>query len=211
MPRLRSTKGWIKYWQEREIDWDKDYLRSWDHPHRNLIVAILSQFKFASLMELGCASGPNLVRIRKQWPSLQVGGTDVSKEAIALAKKTIPNGIFDTASADEIFFSDNSVDVGLTDMTCIYLDKKRLKKTLAKMKKVVRKHVVFCEFHHKSWIKRLGLKLFTGYNAYDWVKLLEKEGFYDVEKIKITEDFWPGGEPQKTFGYIITATVPPLV
>src|SRR3990167_2658736 len=69
-----------RYWEERTIndehrDWDydeeswvKDYVTSSIHPHRNKILSLLHEIPWSYLLEVGCASGPNLRRIRSEFP-----------------------------------------------------------------------------------------------------------------------------------------------
>lgn len=207
---FKSTSKWKSYWKNRRIDWRSAYGDSKEatcHPHRELIIRKLRGMKFGSLCELGMGAGANLVRIQKEFPPVQLGGADVSAAAIKSALTVLPRGIFDVRSMDDLFFSDKSVDVCLTDMAAIYLSKKPFRKCLSEIKRITRRNVIFVEFHHKSWLKRLALWLATGYNAHDWKKELEKAGFHDVEVEKFAEEFWPGGEPQKTFGHVITASV----
>jgi len=90
-------------------------------------------------------------------------------------------------------------------MCLIYIGRDRIKRVMNEVTRVTRNGIILCEFHSESWTKRLGLKFASGYNAYDYRRLLEKYDFYDIEVKKIDERDWPGGEPQKTFGYIVTA------
>lgn len=191
------------------MDWDKDYTSTTDHPHRLLIIKYLEQFAWGSLMEVGCASGPNLINILKRWPNRDVGGVDVNEDAIKVAKTHLPPHAFLMACpAHDIFMSDKSTDVTISDMTLIYVGPHMIKKTLDEIERITRQRVIFCDFHHPSWIKRSALKWATGYYAYDYEKMLEKRGWYDVRVQKIPEELWPGGEPQKTYGYIISAKLP---
>ena len=200
-------KRHINYWRNRNIDWKQAYFE--DHPHRDLIVEALRRLKIGSVMEFGCASGYNLYKIRKAFPWVEIGGIDISEDAIETAKKLLPEdtAVLEACSADKVFLSDKSSDVVLTDACLIYFDPLSINKVVKEMKRVARKHVLLVEFNSRNWLKRLALRLFTGYNSYDWKKLLEKHGFSDVEMYKITEEDWPGGEPWKTFGYLISARV----
>lgn len=205
--RRSSTARHIRFWKTRPIDWVKDYLSTWNHPHRQLIIDEIRRQPFVSVCELGCASGPNLLAIKKHYPNVQVGGADVSEEAIATAQKAFPDGIFHPAPADKTFFPDKCADVVLTDMAMIYVDPSRIRRTIREMKRIARKRIILCEFHSTSFFARLALRLAAGYHAYDWPRRLTEAGLYDVVIKKIPESAWPGGEPQKTFGYIITANV----
>ena len=92
-------------------------------------------------------------------------------------------------------------------MCLIYLTKKNFRKVLEEARRVARVGMVFCEFHHKSWFRRQILRWTSGYNSYDFEKELKKAGFYDIQMYKLTEQDWPGGNPQRDYGWIISAKV----
>jgi len=206
MKLFRDTKEHTKYWTGREMDWKKDYLDTWAHPHRYYISHILSGLKWGSLLEIGCGSGPNLVNLVKHFPGKQVGGIDIVPEAIELAQKTFKGAFLKVGSAEDLMMSDKSTDIILTDMCLIYVNKPD--KAMREIRRVARNYVMFCELHTESWWMRLRLKWGSGYTAHNYVKLLQKYGFYDITKIKIPEEMWPGGNPQKDYGYIIIAKTP---
>lgn len=201
---MKSTKKWTDWWKNRKIDWKQHY-GNWEHPHRLVIVRILKSLNWLSLFEIGCGAGANLTTILKYFKGKQVGGADINEDAITQAQKSFPNGLFKVNSADDLMLSDKSVDIILSDMCLIYVSPRHIKKYIREIKRVSRSFVVLCEFHSESWWKRLKLKLNSGYNAYNWKKLLEKEGFYDVFLYKLKPEDWPGGNPQKDYGYVVVA------
>ena len=210
MNLFKTTKHYSNWWSARKADWKTSYLDTYDHPHRKLIVNVLRDLPWLSLLEIGCNAGPNLVAIIKAMPGRQVGGIDVNPEAIELAEKTLHNGFFSVGSADNMMMSDKSVDVILSDMTLIYVDRLSIDKYVKEMTRVARNYVVLCEFHSKSWWNRFALRFNMGYKAYDWPKLLEKHGYYDVLTYKLKPEDWDGHEPQKTFAHIVLAKVPQI-
>ena len=206
MKLFNSTNKWANWWKNRKIDWNQHYMNP-DHPHRLLIAQTLRSMGWLSLIEVGCGAGANLVQILKACPGRQVGGVDINPEAIECAKKYFQNAIFKVGPADNMIISDQATDVILTDMCMIYISPWKMKKHLTEFKRVARSYVVLCEFHSPNFWQRLWVKWTSGYNMYNWPKLLEKNGFDDVRKYKIPKDFWPGGLQEK-FGYIIVAKVP---
>lgn len=200
------TSNRSRFWKKRKIDWEKDYLSTWTHPHRQLIVWALSGFPWASLWEVGCGPGANLVRIVKELKDRQVGGSDINADAIEVAKKTFVGGKFRVGPAWDILLSNSSTDVVLSDAALIYLDPWTIKKALKEMARVARNYVVLCEFHGTNWLDRWILRLKTGYNAYDYEKLLNEVGCYDVRIIKIPPAYWDGF-PWQPWGHIIIARV----
>ena len=199
----------VSYWSSRRMDWKSCYLDTWEHPHRQMIVDALHGFEydgvnFESVLEVGCASGPNLFRIHKEFPEIRLSGADVNAEAIDVARRYLP-GDLRVGTLAQVDFPKGCADVVLTDMVLIYVA--RIEEMLASIRRLARRRVVFCECHSEQWWERAALKWATGYRAYDYPALLGAHGFHDVEISKIPRDLWPGGRTQRRFGYLITASV----
>lgn len=194
------------YWANRKIDWKESYWNP-EHPHRDLIIKALKRIPFGSIIEVGCGAGANLGKIIQNFKGVSVGGIDINPDAIKTAEEIFGNDaeVLEVSSMDKIFLSDQSSDIVLTDMALIYADPFKINKVIKEIKRVARNAVILIEFHHKNWFKRLALRLFSGYNSYNYQKLLEKHGFYNIEFYKLTEKDWPGGNPQKEFAYLIVA------
>ena len=175
MNLLKNTKWHQKYWTDRKIDWKQAYLDTWEHPHRNYIASILARLDWNSLFEVGTGAGANLKNILSKFKGVQLGGCDVNKDAIALANDSFKGAFFKVCPADDIMMSDNSVDVVLSDMCLIYYSNPH--KAIEEMKRVARKHVLFCELHSYTWYGRMKLLFKSGYHAHNYKKLLEKHGF----------------------------------
>ncbi len=206
MGMLKSTKDHKKYWKNRKINWKESYFDTYNHPHRQMIINLLKRVSFGSILEVGCASGPNLYRISKEFPGVQVGGVDISKEAIETARVLLPpKAILQVDSADELFFSDKSSDIVLADACLIYLGPTRINKAINEMKRIARKQVILVEFHSENFLERLGIWSASGYFSYNYKKLLTKHGFHSIEMTKIPESVW--GYPWSSWGYVIKAEV----
>lgn len=208
MSFLKTTARHTKYWRERKIDWNLAYLKTWNHPHRAVISSVLATFPWTCLYEVGCGPGPNLLNILTRFKGVQLGGTDVNADAIAVARETFVGGMFRVGTGEDLMLSDKGTDVALSDMCLIYVGPRTIKRYLKEMARVARRKVVLCEFHHESFFRRLWLRLSSGYYAYNYRRLLEECGFYDIMVLKLREEDWPGGNPQKTFGCIMVATPP---
>jgi ubiquinone/menaquinone biosynthesis C-methylase UbiE len=198
--KYKFTKLSRKYWANRNIDWTQAYFN--EHSHRDLLMKVFTKMKFGSIIEVGCASGKNLAMIKELFPNVEVGGVDINADAIETAKKLIPNAaVLEVSDATKLFLSDKSVDIVLTDMCLIYMDSFNIRKAIKEIRRVARKGVVLCELHSESWWTRL----FYPYNLHNYRKLLNKYGFWDIELYKLKEKDWEGGEPQKSFGYVVLA------
>jgi len=206
---FKTSKQWEKWWSKRQIDWFESYFNI-EHPHRKLIMEKIKQAgPIESVFEIGCAAGANLALAHRLF-QVKVGGVDINKDAIDTVQKMFPyhRDRFEVRSGEDLFLSDRSISIMLTDMTLIYLGPFKIGKILEEIKRVTRERIILVEFHHESVIARMALRLATGYYAYNYRNLLERYGFYDIEIQKLTEQHWPGGEPQRKFGYIITARTP---
>lgn len=205
---FKSTDRWTRYWSQRKCDWIQSYHSLVEHAHRDMVIKAMERFlPFRKVLELGCATGPNLIRVKRAWPWVQVGGVDVSSDAIAAAKKVIPDGMFDVRPAHSTYFDNKVADVTITDACLIYYSSKDIGKVLKEMARLTYSGICLVEFHSKSPLRRWALKLATGYNAYDYEKILTSAGFYDIEIKKIPTDVWPG-MPWQEFGHVITAKCP---
>lgn len=200
-------KNHKKWWTERKIDWEKHYFDSWTHPHRGLITNILKQIPFISLWEVGVGGGANLMRALNDLKGrqIQLNGSDVNPDAIEFCKQKFDGSQFHVSSGDNLMMSDKSVDVLLSDMTLIYVS--NLDDYLKEFKRVTRNYIILCEFHSKSWWKRLRAR-WNGYHVYDYSKELEKHGFYNVSIAHIPEEYWPGTDKNTEFRSLIIARVP---
>jgi len=197
-----------KYWSERKIDWNEAYLSTVNHPHRDLIVHALRTFNWMSLWEIGVGGGANLLKILKNFPNCHLGGNDISQDAIEFCKKTFKGGIFEVASAEDVLLSDKSCDVMLSDVTLIYVNPFKIRKTLRELKRITRTRLILVEFHSNKWWRRLWLRLESGYWGYNYKRLLEKEGYYDITVTKIPSEFYPGtSKIHDEFAYLITARI----
>src|SRR3990167_5836020 len=184
---LKTTSWHRKWWKARKIDWNQAYMNP-AHPHRQLIVDKLKGFGiFRSVLEVGCAAGANLYKIKQNFPGSDVGGIDWNADAIEEAKRMLPKAsVLQVGEADDIYISSKGADIVLSDMCFIYLSKAIFQRAIREAKRVARVGIIFCEFNETHWLKRLAIKLSTGYNAYDYRKELERAGFHDIEIQKLT-------------------------
>lgn len=202
--RRYTTNQNLKYWAKRDYGWD-EYAKTWTHPHRTYLSSVLSQMRWFSLLEIGCGSGPNLINIAHNIQGRQLGGIDINPKAIEELGKHLKGAYAKVSSAQDIFMSDKSVDLALTDMFLIYVGPLKIRKQIEEIKRVTRKYVVFCEYHEKSWWRRWYLRVFSGRHSYNYKKLLQKSGFYDIliQRMPIFEE-----DGDQRYRHLIIACVP---
>ena len=203
---FKTTSRHRKYWATRKIDWMAAYFNP-DHPHRAAILERLKDFHpFMAILEVGCAAGANLYRIKKMFPHSDIGGIDWSADAIETAKKIFPKvTILQVGEATDIYLGTQGTDMLLSDMAYIYLSKKDFRRAIKEAKRVVRLGVVFCEFHEPRWGRRWAIKMMTGYNAYDYRAELLKAGFHDIQIKPLTSKDWPDTEKENGLRAVISA------
>lgn len=183
-------------------------MSTWDHPHRYVILEVLRSFPWRSLWEIGCGPGANLALIAKEMPGHELGGNDINKDAIDLARKTFKGAMFEVGSCEDVLLSDKACDVTLSDMTLIYIGPRKIKKVLKEARRYTRNRIVLVEFDSSSWWRRLWLRWNSGYHSYDYKKLLESCGYHDVMKYRIPSRYYPGvSKVHDEFATIISARV----
>lgn len=183
--RCWTTKQHQNWWKNRKVDWMKEYVSTWNHPHRQFISEILTQLPWQSIYEMGCGPGPNLVQIIKKFPQNMVGGSDINADAIKVAKSILQGAPLDVCPHDNIMASDKFTDLVLTDRTLMYVSFFKIKKVIKEMKRVCRTGVIIVEYHTDSWWEKVLLFLSSGMYAHNYGKLLRKEGFYDMVKVNM--------------------------
>ena len=175
-----------KYWRNRgDPEYWLEYAKTWNHPHRFIIASYLRQIDWGSLFEVGCGSGPNIINLARLFRGKQLGGIDINKTAIKVLNGLAKGGLFKVGSGENIMMSDKSTDIVLSDAYLIYIDPRHIKKHLKEFKRIARKQIILREYHSFSWIERQKLRIFSGRHAYDYKKLLEQLGFYDVQIYKL--------------------------
>lgn len=207
--KKKSDVEGADYWKNRKLDdsrrdwehesptWVSGYWGSQAHPHRKLIVEAFERLGVSnSVLEVGCNCGPNLQQIRNKFPNIEVFGVDISEEAIKEAGNCMP-GNFQVGSVIDISLPDGSVQVVLADAVLMYIGPEEIEKAISEITRVSGDAVIICDWFDKS---ELGV-VKDGHWARDYSKLLEKQGFLETEKHKLTEEEWPN-KKWATNGYV---------
>jgi len=194
------------YWKYRlnfEGDWKQgDYKDSVDHPHREEIIKILKSIPDIfgkSILEIGCNSGPNLIKIKNNFPMGQLAGIDISERAIKEGQRLLPEADLRVGTADKLPWSDKSFDIVLADAVLMYVGPDKIINTIGEMIRVAKDIIIIVDFHN------FGDDIFGKINGGHWsrnyIKLFEKFGL-KAKTIKITKEMWPSYTWEK-YGYFI--------
>lgn len=200
------------YWKYRHIlenvdDWhagaqniSEGYWNSIGHPHRKMIIDAVSSIGAESVLEVGCASGPNIMAIRDALsiPDDKLAGIDVNEGFIEHARKYLPGVFYEVGSVTALPFENKTFDVVLTDAVLMYVDKENIKKAIREIERVAKKGIIFSEWYASSL---LGV-VKDFHWARDYSKLLKK---WKVTKEKMPEGMWDSKGWTK-HGYLFVAT-----
>jgi ubiquinone/menaquinone biosynthesis C-methylase UbiE len=193
--RVRGTEHYEKEWSARE--YDRFYSDSVNHPHRDLLLSIVSKYSPRSVLEIGCNSGPNLLRIANAFPNAKLRGIDINRQAIEIGRKMlaetgIKNVELDIGKADELeVFRDKSFDIVLTDAVLIYIGRDKIDAIAREMVRIAKKAIVLVEYHDSSTSGEGSFVRKKGYWARNYNALFKSlKGVADVRLTKITRDIW---------------------
>ncbi|HXF44200.1 MAG TPA: class I SAM-dependent methyltransferase [Candidatus Paceibacterota bacterium] len=198
------------FWKYRHFldkKWSENYIseQSLAHPHRKILIEKIIKYSPTSVLEVGCASGPNLVLLAQKLPQAKLEGIDISPSAIETGRrylelqkiKNVRLAVGNILNLKK--FADKSFDVVFTDAVLIYVDKNKIENVLKEMVRVARKAVVLNE-----WLTDSEKSAYVGHWAHNYKNLFKKimpNAEFALTKVK--PDVWAGD--WATYGYIIEA------
>lgn len=206
--KLFGTKSDLIFWRFRHFfdrKWSESYISeaSFGHPHRQLLVEKIISYKPKNVLEVGCASGPNLVLLSKKIPDAKLEGIDVSPKAIETGRKYLESRNIENVElkiGDALnleIFSDKTFDVVFTDAALIYVDKSKIEGVLKELTRIAKKAVVLNEWHTNEKDS-----LYRDHWIHNYKDLFEKlSPNAQVKSTKISEEVWPGDWSK--YGYIV--------
>lgn len=157
---VHNADYWLKRpLNDKHLDWNlaknwiEDYWQSQSHPHRQLILNVLKELEFDSLLELGCNCGPNLALISKTFPGKRLLGIDIEPRVIERAKDEVRETHFQLGNITNLPWDTQSVDVVLADATFMYLDDEELRLALNEIERVVKGTVIVIDRFSPAKVK----------------------------------------------------------
>jgi len=211
MHSILTDKEWARRHLYEGEEWIESYWKSRDHSHRSFLVERICKFSpIRNILEIGCASGPNLYHVAKKFPDAEVRGIDINPIAVQkgnewFEKEGISNVKLEVGRAQDIKqFEDKSFDVVFTDAVLIYVSTDEIKQVVKEMLRVGRV-LVQCEWHlFNRWLalmlngyycfrlkseafkfKSASLGFFVGHWVRDYGMLFEE--FVPKKNIRITK------------------------
>ena len=194
---------WI--WERRGLNWAKGYVEEIPHLHRQLLINKISVYApFNSILEIGCASGPNLRLIAKRFPKTKITGIEINEKAVKVGnelflKEGISNAKLLVGKADKLGqFPDKSFDIVFTDAVLICIGPDKIEKVASEMQRIAKKAIILVE-HHSEEESAFGI-----YNKGNWLRDYKKlfQSFSSqIKATKISPEIWGGDWGE--LGYII--------
>ena len=204
--KAHGTKYWIerplssnKDWIDDAPNWVESYAMSTNHPHRQLILEeVVKLYPLDTILEIGCNTGANLIRIHEILSMVKLSGLDVSARCIKKAREFLPNVLFKTGDYHKLPFPDEYVDLVLADAVLMYSSPDQIDQAMKEISRVTKKYVVIVDRWSKS---ESGVR-----NGHVWRRnyplILRKMG-YSVEKYKIEPRDWPHSVGWAKYGMVV--------
>jgi ubiquinone/menaquinone biosynthesis C-methylase UbiE len=100
MPTADYDDGW-------EFKWDdmKTY-GPFSRQLRRIIKKMIRPLDFKSVLDVGCGQGSFLKELQTEFPNIRAHGIDISRTAVELARKRMPDGQFYVVDITETFLDD---------------------------------------------------------------------------------------------------------
>ena len=209
--RLLGERAQESWWAKRKTA--EAYWNNREHPSKEFLVGRIAAFSpIHSILEVGCASGPNLYLIVRKFPDVEAWGIDINRTAIEygteqFAKEGISNVKLLVGRADELGqFPDKSFDIVFTNAVLTHVAPDKIKEILEGMVRITRRALLLMEwqcFEPQRKDRMVG--------AHSWVRdyaalLKQFIGEDQIKVTKIPEDTWPD-EGWKRHGAVIEAVI----
>lgn len=212
-----GTKAVERWWAARSIA--EGYWNNRDLPYKHDLVERLAAYSpIHNILEVGCASGPNLYLLAKMFPQAQIVGIDINQDAIhygnkQFAREGISNVKLLVGKADELDqFRDGSFDIVFTTALLIYIGPDKIREVIKGMIRVTRRALVLIELHCFEPNKKdpFGLGIYRYGNwVRDYAAILRP--FVSEKQIRVTkvsEDVW-SIKPWKELGAVVEVAMSP--
>ena len=139
-----------------------------------------------NLIEFGCAAGPSLIELAKNFPEAHFAGYDIRKGAIKdgcdyLEKNSIKNISLNFSNLTDISEEFNC-DFLISRATLIYLSPHDLKELLLKIKYNIKRKIIFHEIHALTDSSEKHY-----FFAHPFKEILKDLGFEDLYNIKLED------------------------
>ena len=199
--RLRHTRALERYWAKRSIA--EGYWNNQDHPSKHFLVESIAAFSpLHSILEVGCASGPNVCLLARRFPEASIVGVDINPSAVDYGNERfrelgISNAELQVGKADNLWrFKSRSFDIVLTNALLVCIGRDKIREVVGQLLRVTSRALIMMECHCFEFCNDgNGLGFYRdGVWIRDYEALLRPFVPEDQIRVsKIPEDIWPTG------------------
>jgi len=210
---ILGTKADEFFWRFRHVIHDKNWAENYispealEHSHRKLLLQVISRHTpLERVLEIGCASGPNLILLAREFPKTEFLGIDISTKAIEVGKKyinekLISNVRLEVGNTDRIKrFDGKSFDIVFTDAMLIYIGPEKIKEVLKDILRVTKKSIIFVEWESEKRSTRV-----ADHWSYNWSLLFKELDVFNTRVTRFSDKSWQGEWAKR--GCIVEATL----
>jgi SAM-dependent methyltransferase len=142
-----------KYWSVRGLVYKKAMEQAFENDpdcdrNRSLVLETLKEYRFSSLLDVGCGYGLYLKSIEDNLDLERIDGCDISPTQVKAAKEylgaTSKVNVTET-DGENLPYPDNSFDITLTYGVCIHVPHDKITHFIEEILRVTRKHYIFLE------------------------------------------------------------------
>ena len=112
--------------------------------------SLIERHRIASVLEVGCGQGGNLMRIAPYIDPDRILGVDVNPKAVDLARRNVPGSTIVEGPARELPFADRSVDLVFTVTVLIHQPDATLAQVMSEIVRCADRFVLWCEYYAPS-------------------------------------------------------------
>jgi SAM-dependent methyltransferase len=148
--RVKGTSAREESWAKRKIG--AGYWENAKHPSKHFLAERIAAYTpLEAILEVGCASGPNLQLLARRFPETEITGLDINPEAIEYGRRRFAEAGIDnvkliTGRADDTgLFRSGSFDIVFTNALLIYIGPDKIEQVMADMLRLSRKALVLLE------------------------------------------------------------------
>jgi len=193
------VKYGARFWQFRHVidkNWVYPYMsdKAINHLHRDLLLKVISKYEpINSIFEIGCGPGPNLIRLKEQYPECHLMGNDISSKACNKANTLGFNVYKQRHPTFPNKWMLPNADIYLTDACLIYFYPIMVEQLFKNLMAKKFKALIFCEWHDY-----FGSVIHKGHWIHDYNKLLP-----GCKITKIPDFAWSESKAWQEYGNII--------
>ena len=184
--------------------WANTSINSYQIKQRHKFVSSIASFEnIESVLEIGCAAGPNLRLLREKLPEAKLTGVDINKKCIERGNRYFQsvndnNATLYPKSTDQLeFFKDKTFDIVCTQGVLLLLPPNKIRKAIADIVRLSKKGIILHEYNKDNATDGF---FDNGRWVYDYPAILRE--FLNNPTIEISSSSFEGGS-WTTYGRII--------